>query len=65
MAFREEAQRSARLRMVAVAAAAAIVVIVGAIWLVYRSVGPHRDTNVTYQANLLDLRESRFAGGGS
>src|SRR6516165_11764527 len=56
MAFREEARRSGRLRMVAVAAAAAIVVIVGAIWLVYRSLGPHRDTNVTYQAKLLDLR---------
>jgi hypothetical protein len=57
MAFREEARRSARVRMVAVAVAAAIVVIVGAIWLVYRSLGPYRGTNVTYQANLLDLRE--------
>jgi hypothetical protein len=36
--FREEARRSARLRMIAVAAA--IVAIVGAIWLVYRSLGP-------------------------
>jgi len=57
MAFREEARRSGRLRMVAVAAVAAIVVIVGAIWLVYRSSGPHGNTNVKYQANLLDLRE--------
>ena len=57
MAFREEARRSGRLRMVAVAAAAAIVVIVGAIWLLYRSLGPQRNTNVTYQANLMDLRE--------
>jgi hypothetical protein len=63
MAFREEARRSGRLRMVAVAAAAAIVVIVGAIWLVYRSLGPHRDTNVTYQANLLDLREKAALRG--
>ncbi len=54
-AFREEARRSARLRIMG--AAAPIVVIVGAIWLVYRSLGPHRNTNVTYQGNLLDLRE--------
>jgi hypothetical protein len=57
MAFREQARRSAKVRMVAVAAAAAIVVIVGAIWLVYRSLGPRPNTKVTYQANLLDLRE--------
>jgi hypothetical protein len=63
MAFREEARRSGRLRMAAVAAAAAIVVIVGAIWLVYRSVGPHHDTNVTYQANSLDLREKSALRG--
>jgi hypothetical protein len=63
MAFREEAQRSARLRMVAVAAAAAIVVIVGAIWLAYRSLGPQHNTNVTYQANLLDLREKSALRG--
>ncbi len=55
MAFREEARRSARLRIMG--AAAAIVVIVGAIWLVYRSLGPHSSTSVTYQTNLLDLRE--------
>ena len=49
--------------MVAVAAAAAIVVIVGAVWMVYRSLGPHRDTNVIYQANLLDLREKSALRG--
>jgi hypothetical protein len=63
MAFREEARRSQRLRVVAVAAAAAIVVIVGAIWLVYRNLGPRRNTNVTYQANLLDLREKSALRG--
>jgi hypothetical protein len=63
MAFREEARRSARFRVVGVAAAAAIVVIVGAIWLVYRSLGPHRNTNVTYQVNLLDLREKSALRG--
>ena len=67
MAFREEARMAARLRMAAVDAAAATVVIVGAIWMVYRSLGPHRDTNVTYQANLLDLREKSalLAAGAS
>ena len=49
--------------MVVVAAAAALVVIVGAIWMVYRSVGPHHDTNVRYQANLLDLREKSALRG--
>ena len=63
MAFREEARMAARLRMAAVDAAAATVVIVGAIWMVYRSLGPHRDTNVTYQANLLDLREKSALRG--
>jgi hypothetical protein len=49
--------------MVAVAAAAAIVVIVGAVWMVYRSLGPHRNPNVIYQANLLDLREKSALRG--
>jgi ABC-type nickel/cobalt efflux system permease component RcnA len=65
MAFREEPRRSARVRMVTVAAAAAIVVIGVAIWLVYRGLGPHRNTNVTYQANLLDLRERSALRGAA
>ncbi len=70
MAFREEAQRSARFRMIA--AAAAVVVIGIATWLVFRSIGtrgPKRgdltahNTNATYQANLLDLREKSALRG--
>jgi len=63
MAFRDEARRSGRLRMVAVAAAATIVVIGVAIWLVYRGLGPYHNTNVRYQAKLLDLREKSALRG--
>jgi hypothetical protein len=62
VAFREQAKRSPRVRMVALAAAAAVVVIGVAIWLVYRGLGPH-NTSVTYQANLLDLREKSALRG--
>ncbi len=70
MAFREEAQRSARLRMIA-AAAAVVVIGIGA-WLVFRGLTsrPKREdltahnTNVTYQAKRWDLREKSPLRGG-
>jgi hypothetical protein len=46
--------------------AAAVVVIVGAMPLqAYGGPDPHRKTNVTYQANLLDLKERSALGGRS
>ncbi len=72
MAYREEAQRFARFRIIG--AAAAVVVIGVAIWPVYRSLGPHdrkreevtaNNANVTYQANPLDLRERSALRGAA
>jgi hypothetical protein len=61
VAFREQAKRSPRRRVIG--SVAAIVVLGLAIWAVYRYIDQHRRSQVTYQTNLLDLREKSALRG--